>query len=119
MAAIAEAVLGRFFEPGFDPDIVARFRDRLMTIDVAGYAGCCAALRDSDLTSNLGAIASPTLVITGQADMSTPPAQGQALADAIPGARLVSLPAAHLSSVEQADVFTEALLEHLTGMEPQ
>ena len=119
MAAIADAVLGRFFQPGFDPDIVARFRDRLMTTDVAGYAGCCAALRDADLTAQLGMIASPPLVIVGQHDMSTPPAQGQALAASIPGARLVSLPAAHLSSVEQADMFTKVLLEHLTGTEPQ
>ena len=119
MAAIADAVLGRFFQPGFDPDIVARFRDRLITTGVAGYAGCCAALRDGDLTARLGAIASPTLVITGYADTSTPPAQGQALADAIPRARLVSLAAAHLSSVEQANMFTEALLEHLAGTEFQ
>jgi len=119
MAAIADALLGRFFRPGFDPDVVSRFRDRLMATDAIGYAGCCAALRDADLTGRVGAVANPTLVITGQADMATPPAQGQALADAIPGARLASLPAAHLSSVEQPDMFTVALLEHLTGTEPQ
>ena len=111
--------LAAFSNRDSTPDIVARFRDRLITTDVAGYAGCCAALRDGDLTARLGAIASPTLVITGHADMSTAPAQGQALAGAIPRARLVSLAAAHLSSVEQADMFIEALLEHLAVTEFQ
>ncbi len=117
MAAISEAVLGRFFQPGFSPAIVSRFRTRLLTTQVEGYAGCCAALRDGDLTAKLGMIASPSLVIVGQHDMSTPPEQGQAIANSIPGARRLSLPTAHLSSVERADAFTGALLEHFTGLE--
>ena len=116
LAAIGEMAMGRFFSEPFRtgaPDIVARFRGVLEATDPIGYAGCCAALRDADLTADLGRIAAPTLVIGGTLDISTPPYQAEALMRGIPGAQLLMLDAAHLSSVEQPAAFTEAVHRHL------
>ena len=59
-------------------------------------------------------ITAPTLVVVGAADPATPPADAEAIAGAIPGAKLVVVPhAAHLLNVEQPDAFTAAVLDHL------
>jgi 3-oxoadipate enol-lactonase len=116
MQAIADTVLGRFFcDPfrGARPDIVAQFRAVLLATAPHGYAGCCAALRDGDLTPELGRIGAPTLVIAGSRDVSTPPGQLETLARGIAGSVLVTLDTAHLSNIEQPAPFTEALRRHL------
>jgi 3-oxoadipate enol-lactonase len=119
MGAIAEAVLGRWFRPSFQnthPDIAARVHAMLVSIPAEGYAACCDALGDADLTSRLGEIAAPTLVLTGADDPVVPPATGDALAAAIPdAAHTVIEGAAHMANVEQPDAFTAALLRHLGG----
>lgn len=117
--AIADAVLGRWFRSSFrdtHPDVVARFREMLVSTPAEGYAACCDALADADLTSRLGEIAAPTLVLTGADDPVAPPATGDALAAAIPdAAHTVVEGAAHIANVEQPDAFTAALLRHLGG----
>jgi 3-oxoadipate enol-lactonase len=117
MAAVAGAVLERWFTPAFrarEPNTVAQVGGMLETTPPEGYAANCAAVRDMDQRAQLAAITPRTLVIVGLHDGSTPPADGRAVAQAIPGARLVELDAAHLSNVEQAEGFTAALLEFLT-----
>jgi 3-oxoadipate enol-lactonase len=116
LAAIADMAMERFFSETFrrkHSDLVARQRAKLLQGSARGYAGCCAALRDADLTADIGRIATPTLVIGGHMDVSTPPEQAAALAEAIPGAELRLLPAAHLSNLERPEDFTAALRAHL------
>jgi len=116
LPGIAEAVLERWFTPGFrrrEPAAVARARAMLEATPLEGYLGCCAAIRDADAGGELAAISAPTLVIAGSQDAATPPAQGRALAEAIAGARYVELAAAHLSNIEEADAFTAALTDFL------
>jgi 3-oxoadipate enol-lactonase len=57
----------------------------------------------------------PTLVVVGTDDPVTTPADGEELRTGIPGARLVALRAAHLSNIEQADAFTAAVRDFLSG----
>jgi len=116
MAAIADAVLGRFFSDGTrerDPILVDRFRRIVLDTSPEGYAGCCAALRDADLRGSVGGITAPTLVIGGRLDVSTPLEQAEALVAGIPGARLLALDTAHLSNIEAPAAFSAALLHHL------
>ena len=71
--------------------------------------------RDS-VYEDLGRIATPTLVMVGEEDRSTTPAKAQRIADGIRGAKLVTIPdAAHISTVDGADVVNAALREHLGG----
>ncbi len=75
----------------------------------------CEAIAHFDGRGRLGAVTAPTLVVSGADDPTTPPADGQVLADGIGGARLVVLEhASHLANVEQADTVTRALTGHLT-----
>ena len=67
-----------------------------------------------DQVDILGKIKTPTLIINGKQDMSTPIEGAQFLNDNIAGSKLVVLdPAAHLSNVEQEGAFNDALRAHL------
>jgi 3-oxoadipate enol-lactonase len=116
-AAIAEAVLERWFTEDFRrrrPEEAARWRAVLEAVPAEGYAAGCEAIRDFDLSGRLGAITAPTLVIAGADDPATPPSDGRALADGIPGARLeVVERAAHLANIEQPEAVGRAIAEHL------
>jgi 3-oxoadipate enol-lactonase len=119
LEAIADLAMGRFFADAWraaHPQVVARFRSRLLAMSAAGYAGCCAALRDADLSGEVGAIATPTLVIAGRRDVSTPPEVVRALAGDLEQSDYLELDAGHLSNVERPDEFTDALLQRLEAL---
>lgn len=117
MAAVADAVVERWFSPDFqaDPARVAPLRDGLLETNAQGYAGCCAAIRDMDLRPFLSLIQVPTLVVGGNCDPATPPTHTLELAGGIPGCRHAMLEAAHLSNLEKPREFTAAVLEFLSG----
>ena len=117
MNAIVEMALQRFFTKetleGGNP-YVQSIRSVLLGTNPSGYVSCCAALRDFDSTSLLAKISAPTLVITGQRDVSTPwTGCGEILAKNIPHAASVQLDAAHLSNLERPRSFSSAVLEFL------
>jgi 3-oxoadipate enol-lactonase / 4-carboxymuconolactone decarboxylase len=117
MRAVADTVLQRFFSPEFiarSENEVANIRSVLLGTTPEGYTGCCAALRDFDFTGQLGQIKTPTLVITGDRDVSTPlEGNGEVLVREIPHARLVRLKAAHLSNLEMPRSFLAASFDFL------
>ncbi|MDX1654572.1 MAG: 3-oxoadipate enol-lactonase [Candidatus Competibacteraceae bacterium] len=116
MAAIADGVLERWFTKPFleqPSEAIDRVRDTLLATPAQGYTACCAAVRDMDQRAVVSAIRLPTLVIAGSQDLATPPEDGRFLAGQIPGADYVELEAAHLSNIEQAEAFTEAVLSFL------
>jgi 3-oxoadipate enol-lactonase len=118
MGALADATMQRWFTAAFretQPARVARIRATFNATSPVGYLGCCAALRDADLRADAAGVRAPSLVVTGTHDPATPPADGAWLAATIPGAQLVELDAAHLSNLERAEAFTEALLRFLTA----
>ena len=116
---VADAVVGRWFTPAYaasHPEIVARYRAMIAGIDPEGYAGCCEAIAGMDLRSSLPGIVAPTLVVAGRQDPSIPPEHGEAIAAAVPGARIEILdPGAHLASVERAAAVTSLIAGHLAG----
>ena len=66
----------------------------------------------ADSRPGLAAIACPTLVLVGDGDVLTPPAQAQEIVAGIPGARLVIVPeCGHLSTLERPQAVTQALVE--------
>ncbi|WP_143705459.1 hypothetical protein [Pollutimonas subterranea] len=108
--------MSRFFTPEYvernDPAL-QQVRERFLKLSPEGYTGCCAAIRDMALTEQLHRIQVPTLVLTGARDVSTPHAAGQAIAERIPGARILQLPAAHIPANEAPELFCEALVDFL------
>jgi 3-oxoadipate enol-lactonase/4-carboxymuconolactone decarboxylase len=112
MAAVVDMVMGRFFTPAYLKRADARFastRRTFLSIDAHGYAACGAAIRDMDLRPGLPTIKAPTLVVAGKFDQATTPAQGQEIAKAIPGARYVELPCAHIPTHEAGSALVEEL----------
>lgn len=116
---VADAVISRWFTPRFaaqHPEVTERYREMIARTPAEGYAACCEAVASFDARSELQRVAAPTLVICAVEDPSTPPEQGRAIADGIKGARLASVQdAAHLASVQQAEIVTRLIAEHLRG----
>jgi 3-oxoadipate enol-lactonase/4-carboxymuconolactone decarboxylase len=119
-AGLRDALLGRWFTPGFAdgrPDVAALLTQMLAAADPEGYAGCCEAIAGTDLHGLLAAVTAPTLVLAGALDPVASPAMALELATGIPGAALTVLSgAAHLANIEQADRFTAAVIDHLSGL---
>ena len=105
MDAIADAVLARWFVC----PVPAWAREMFLGCPPEGYARCCEALRDTDLTDDLARIVAPTLVVAGAEDPSVTVAE----AGALPGRLVVLEGAAHLASAEQPAAFNNALVAHL------
>lgn len=117
-SSIAAVAVSRWFTEDFaarNPDVIRTFETMVSTVDDEGYASCCDALAALDLRSVLPAIEAPTAVIAGRHDIATPPEHQRQIADAIPGAVLHTVDAAHLANVEAADAVTTILLDHLAA----
>ncbi len=120
MAAIATTAVLRWFSENFvkkSPEVVESMRQMLLQAPPEGYAACCAALRDADLRQAIAGVKVRALVIAGALDPVIPPADAHFVAETIPGARYLELEAAHLSNIEAAPQFTEALLKFVSEPE--
>lgn len=117
--AIAEASIKRWFTPEYvaraeSSATIDRVRRFINETDREGYLASCVAIRDMDFRDQLERIETPTLVIIGEKDPATIPEYGEVIARGIKGARSVVIPdAAHLSNIQQADKFTQILIEFL------
>jgi 3-oxoadipate enol-lactonase len=110
--AVADTVLTFWFTQEFRercPQVVARMREMMVSIDKQGYVGCCAAVRDMDQRWDIRDIKLPTLVIAGRHDAATTLKDGEYIAGAIAGAKLVVLDAAHISNIAVPAPFTDAV----------
>ena len=116
MAATVEPTLKRWFPASFhaqSPAAIARMGEMIRRTSVAGYIGCCEAIRDMDQRESIRAIRNPVLVIIGAKDPATTPEAGRAIHAAIPGAAMAVLDAAHISNVEQPAAHARAVEEFL------
>ncbi|MBY4946360.1 3-oxoadipate enol-lactonase [Cupriavidus respiraculi] len=113
MAGVVDGALQRWLTAPWrasHPGEVERIRRMVLATPVHGYVGACLAILEYDLDQAIGRIHCPTLVVVGEQDQGTPVAEAEAIASAIPGARLEIVPeAAHLPPVEQPARFGEIL----------
>jgi len=118
-AAIAEAMMPRLLASETlrrNPSLAEQVRAMVVATPVPGIAGALAAMRDRpDSTAMLGSLAGlPTLVVVGEQDELTPPAGHEAMAAAIPGAKLAVIPGAgHLPPLEAPETVTHVLAAFL------
>ena len=115
MAAIADAVVERWFTPEFRAasDAPARILAMLLATDPEGYAAACTAIRNMDQRGAVSGIEVMTLVIGGTNDPATPPEHAEFLVSSISNATLEMLPAAHLSNIECPEQFSQLVLDFL------
>jgi 3-oxoadipate enol-lactonase len=118
MEPLVEPTLKRWFTEPFlakRSSVVDRVAGMIRSTPPSGYAGCCHAIPQVNLTDKLGAIQCPVQVIVGDKDIGTPVAMSEAIHRAIPSSELVIIPdASHLSNVEQPAAFNSALLKFLS-----
>lgn len=116
-APLAQAVVSKWVTPGFaaaHPAVVQRLEEMVAGSDDEGYAACCEVVADVELRADLPRITAPTLVVSGADDLALPPEHQRVIAEAIPGAELITLsPAAHIPTVEQPLQVSGAILGHL------
>jgi 3-oxoadipate enol-lactonase len=94
---------------------VAFIRQVIESNPPLGICGTLLAMASrTDTTVSLPKINVPTLILVGDQDPVTPPAASQAMQKAIPGSELHVIPqAAHLSNLENTEVFNSHLLAFL------
>jgi 3-oxoadipate enol-lactonase len=117
MPALVQETLERWFTLPYlsqNSHGVELIRNHFLATPVTGYIGCSEAIRDINYLEHLSEIKIPTLIMVGEDDPGTPVAASEAMHERISGSRLVVIPsAAHLSNIEQAEVFSSALIEFL------
>jgi 3-oxoadipate enol-lactonase len=121
IAAIADGILERWFTGTYrradNPDF-AGYRNMLTRTPAAGYAGTCAAIRDTDYTGAARQIGVPTICIVGDQDGATPPDLMLETAQLIPAARYEVIPdAGHLPCIEQPERLAEVMRAFISGLE--
>jgi len=117
---LATALLPWLFSPGFLADESARARtvrglaQTVSRVPAATLDRMCAGMLrwSGTRTTDLASLSVPTLVVAAGEDLLTPGAE--AVADAIPNARVLRVPAAgHAVGLEAPDAVNEALAAHL------
>lgn len=115
VAPVLEAMPGKLLSPESlaRPDLLERVQRIISRQKPETVEADLSAMRDRpDSTGFLHEISIPTLVVVGERDALTPPADSEAIAAAIPGARLVTIAGAgHLTPMERPKAVSEALAE--------
>jgi pimeloyl-ACP methyl ester carboxylesterase len=115
---IAEGMLPKLLAPDnyeAQPDLVDYVREMMLETSPDGVVGALAAMRDRpDSTPDLSALDVPVLILHGAEDQLIPVAEAEAMAAALPSAKLVVVPGAgHLPNLEQPEIFNDAVREFL------
>jgi 3-oxoadipate enol-lactonase len=113
---VVESMLPKMLTPSAPPEMRERVREIMSSSSPDGVMAALRAMAERpDSTSLLPTIAVPTLVIVGEEDPITPPADAERMTKAIPGARLVRVPgAAHLANYQQAEEVNSAVAKFMT-----
>jgi pimeloyl-ACP methyl ester carboxylesterase len=110
----AHAMTPTMFSSSAARDAVDGFRRAVAAYHPSGFRTMARALAEADLREVLPRVAVPTLLLYGDEDLRAPLAVGEAIRDAVPGARLVVLPGVgHVSSVEAPEEFNNEIRSFL------
>lgn len=114
MEGMVEPTVQRWFTDDFkaeNPHVLDNVRRMIRGTNPLGYYGCIAAFLTLDFSAGLKDIAVPTLFVSGADDhLGGPPPIMAGLADAVPGARHVSVPnAAHIANIQNPNGFNSIL----------
>ena len=115
---VADEMVPKLLRPKPDPSAVNEVRRLIGQGTPAGVAAAQRGMaRRPDSTPTLATVTCPTLVVVGEEDTLTPPAEAEKMAAAIKGARLVRIPGAgHMPNLENTPAFDAALLEFVGSL---
>ncbi|MFG1358226.1 alpha/beta fold hydrolase [Xanthobacter pseudotagetidis] len=113
MAALVPFQKTRWFGDAFreaNPDVVDAAIKVFLANDVDAYVRTCRMLGACDETAALPGFRMPVRIVVGEEDYATPPAMAQAMAEAIPGARMSIIAGArHFTPLEVPGTIAEML----------
>jgi 3-oxoadipate enol-lactonase len=117
MGALVQGTLERWFTEPYRnsrKDVMEKIGNDIRNTPVNGFVGCCHAISKVDYLDRLKEIKVPALIIVGEQDHGTPPEAARVIQQNLPGSELKVIPsAAHISNVEQAQVFNDSMLGFL------
>lgn len=115
---VADEMIPKLLKPQPEADAVKEVRSLVHGGTPAGVAAAQRGMaKRPDSAPTLAAISCPALVVVGEQDGLTPPAESEKMAAGIKGAKLVKVPnAGHLPCVENPEPFTKALVEFFGGL---
>ncbi len=120
IGALADGTIQRWFREGFtqrSPEKINTVRQMILATPLEGYIACASAVRDMAQTTMLLKIKAPTLVMTGRQDPACTVEQGTVLHRMIDGSKFEIIEdAAHLSNIEQPEVFNRNLRQFLDSV---
>jgi pimeloyl-ACP methyl ester carboxylesterase len=111
MPRVLEETLARWFSAGFPkahPEVVAQVTDWLLSGDPTVHSWGWKAL-SARRNDHYKSITQPVLVLAGEHDAASPPASARQLAEALPNATYVEVPAGHMAPLERPDAFAAAI----------
>lgn len=120
-AAVASAMLPNLFSPvtgSHNQSVIDELKQSICETSPQGIAAASLGMAERpDVTSELADIETPTLLIVGEDDGISPPAEMQSIADAMPDARLITITeAGHMSPLENPEPVNAAILEFLKSV---
>jgi 3-oxoadipate enol-lactonase len=117
LAPLADVTMSRVVTSAFkekNPVFWTGLRDTIVETQPLGLAQCAHTLQAFDFISQLPAVRTPTLVVCGDGDPATPPAEGKRIATLIPDAVYIEIQdARHYPNVEQPGQFNGILIDWL------
>ncbi len=122
VAALVDGTIKRWFREGFiahAPEKIERVRQMVLATPAEGYIANASAVCDMAQTTMLLKIKAPTLVMSGRQDPACTVEQGTVLHRMIDGSKFVIIEdAAHISNIEQPEIFNRNLRQFLDSVAP-
>lgn len=114
VVAASQAVIDRSFGSAASAELLAFAREQVAQTPEFVAREAIVSLNEADSRAQLAHLALPTLVVCGEEDAITPPAESHALAAGIPGATLHMVSgAAHFPMLEQPERFNAILRDFI------
>jgi len=115
---VADEMIPKLLKPRPEAAAVAEVRTLIGQAMPSGVAAAQRGMaKRPDSFATLATIACPTLVVVGEQDALTPPAEAEKLVAGIKGAKLAKIPGAgHLPCIENPEPFNAALAEFFAGL---
>ena len=121
IAPMIEPSIVRWFTKPFrdaNPALMDNIREMIKRVSHAGYLGGAGVVMEMNHVDKLDKISTPTLIIVGRQDSSTPVAASEEMHQHIAGAQLhIIEAAAHLPNIEQPEEFNRLLKQFLSRLD--
>ena len=121
IVGLVDGTIQRWFTAPFikrAPQEIEKVRQMILGTNLDGYIACGSAVRDMAQSTMLLKIKTPTLVLSGRDDPACTVDQGTVLHRLIDHSKMVVIEqAAHLSNIEQPEVFNRTVREFIDSVD--